>query len=180
MRIPVPSRRAVLHGFFDEPGEEDCAWLEAVSCDLQGAWGEVIRARCPNVRVCADPFQVVKLAGQALDALRRQDWQRLRKEDPRRAAACMSVLARAACRTAGHWARSPGCWPCWWHGWCIARAATYDLLAYRTAYTQALEHQAKPYGLGIAWGAQLQPRATDGVKLCTPDTLPGAIELALA
>lgn len=77
--------RAVLHGFFDELGEEGCARLEAVSCDLQGAWGEVIRARCPNARVCADPFHVVKLAGQALDALRRQDWQRLRKEDPRRA-----------------------------------------------------------------------------------------------
>jgi len=77
--------RAVLNSFFDELGEQGCALLEAVSCDLQGAWGEVIRSRAPNALVCADPFHVVKLAGEALDALRRQDWQRLRKEDPRRA-----------------------------------------------------------------------------------------------
>jgi len=66
-----------------ELGEQGCARLEAVSCDLQGAWGEVIGTRAPNALVCAEPFHVVKLAGEALDALRRQDWQRLRKEDPR-------------------------------------------------------------------------------------------------
>ena len=77
--------RAVLHSFFDELGEEGCALLEAVSADLAGAWGEVIRQRCPSALVCADPFHVVKLAGEALDTLRRQDWQRLRKEDPGRA-----------------------------------------------------------------------------------------------
>ena len=77
--------RAVLNAFFDELGEEGCARLEAVSADLQGAWGEVIRARCPHALVCADPFHVVKLAGEALDTLRRQDWQRLRREDPSRA-----------------------------------------------------------------------------------------------
>jgi len=59
--------------------------LEAVSADLAPAWREVIRERAPNALVCADPFHVVKLASEALDTLRRQDWQRLRKQDPRRA-----------------------------------------------------------------------------------------------
>ena len=77
--------RAVLHAFFDELGEERCALLEAVSADLHGAWGEVIRARAKNAVICADPFHVVRLAGEALETLRRQDWQRLRKEDPERA-----------------------------------------------------------------------------------------------
>ena len=77
--------RAVLNAFFDELGEQGCASLEAVSADLHGAWAEVIRARCPNALICADPFHVIKLAGEALDTLRRQDWQRLRKEDPERA-----------------------------------------------------------------------------------------------
>jgi len=77
--------RAVLNSFFDELGEQGCARIEAVSCDLQGAWGEVIRTRAPQALICAGPFHVVKLAGDALDALRRQDWQRLRTEDPRRA-----------------------------------------------------------------------------------------------
>lgn len=77
---------AVLASFFDELGEEACKRLEAVSADLAGAWREVIKARAPNAVVCADPFHVIKLASEALDQLRRQDWQRLRKEDPRRAA----------------------------------------------------------------------------------------------
>lgn len=74
--------RAVLHAFFDELGEEGCARLEAVSADRHGAWGEVIRARAPGALICADPFHVVRAAGEALEMLRRQDWQRLRKEDP--------------------------------------------------------------------------------------------------
>jgi transposase len=82
----APGRnRAVLHAFFDELGQERCALLEAVSADLAPAWREVIRERAPNALLCADPFHVVKLAGEALDTLRRQDWQRLRKQDPRRA-----------------------------------------------------------------------------------------------
>lgn len=82
----APGRnRAVLHSFFDELGPERCALLEAVSADLAPAWQDVIRERAPNAHVCADPFHVLKLAGEALDTLRRQDWQRLRKQDPRRA-----------------------------------------------------------------------------------------------
>jgi len=76
--------RAVLHAFFDQLGHERCARLEAVSCDMHGAWGEVIRARAPNARVCTDPSHVVRAAA-ALDALRRRDWQRLRIQDPERA-----------------------------------------------------------------------------------------------
>jgi transposase len=78
--------RAVLNAFFDELGEERCAALEAVSCDLHGAWPDVIRARAPQALICADPFHVIRLAGEALDTLRRQDWQRLRKENPDQAA----------------------------------------------------------------------------------------------
>jgi transposase len=77
--------RAVLHAFFDELGAERCKLLQAVSADLAPAWQEVIRERASNALVCADPFHVIKLAGEALDTLRRQDWQRLRKQDPRRA-----------------------------------------------------------------------------------------------
>src|SRR4051794_7700637 len=71
--------RSVLHAFFDELGEQRCKLLEAVSADLAPAWQEVIRERAPNALVCADPFHVIKLAGEALDTL-----QRLRKHDPRR------------------------------------------------------------------------------------------------
>jgi transposase len=77
--------RAVLHGFFDELGEDGCARIEAVSADMHGAWAEVIRARAPGAVICTDPFHVVRAASEALETLRRQDWQRLRKQDPERA-----------------------------------------------------------------------------------------------
>jgi hypothetical protein len=57
-----------------------------------------------------------------------------------------------------------------------ARAATFDLLAYRSAFATALGSQTRPYGLGIVWGAELEPKSSKGVVLCTPDTLPLALE----
>jgi hypothetical protein len=57
-----------------------------------------------------------------------------------------------------------------------ARAAAYDLLAYRMAFSRVLDEIEGPYGLGIAWGAEL-PAAEDGnMRLCTPDMLPDALE----
>ena len=59
--------------------------ITAVSVDLHGGWLATIRRHCPNARVYADPFHVIKLAGDALDELRRAEWQRLRETDPDRA-----------------------------------------------------------------------------------------------
>jgi len=79
----APGRsQATLAAFFCDLGPERSRQLEAVSVDLHGAWPEVIRTMAPQAAICADPFHVVKLAGEALDALRRADWQRLRREDP--------------------------------------------------------------------------------------------------
>ena len=38
-----------------------------------------IRTNCPKAAVRADPFHVIKLAGDALDELRRANWQQLRE-----------------------------------------------------------------------------------------------------
>jgi transposase len=72
----------VVRAFFDELGPERTALLLAVSCDLHGMWRAVILERAPHARICADPFHVIRLATEALDTLRRGDWQRLRREDP--------------------------------------------------------------------------------------------------
>jgi hypothetical protein len=61
-----------------------------------------------------------------------------------------------------------------------ARAATFDLLAYRTAFDRSLGPQAKPFGLGIAFGAELLPTQTGPLMLCTPDTLKLALERFLS
>jgi hypothetical protein len=60
-----------------------------------------------------------------------------------------------------------------------ARAATLDLLAYRTAFDPVLSQQEGVFGLGIAFGAELRPSAMADVMLCTPDKLTRALELFL-
>src|SRR5205085_6453965 len=59
--------------------------LEAVSSDMSGSWPAVIAEHARQAQVCVDPFHVVALSSEALDTLRRQEWQRLRRQDPERA-----------------------------------------------------------------------------------------------
>lgn len=56
-----------------------------------------------------------------------------------------------------------------------AVAALQDLLAYRRSFEPALS-QSTRYGVGIAFGRALQPDLDAEVALCTPDTLPQALE----
>ena len=72
---------ATLDAFFDELGTEKAAQLQAVSLDLGPAYIKSVRAEghAVNAVVCADPFHVVKLVGDALDEVRRDLWQQLRR-----------------------------------------------------------------------------------------------------
>jgi hypothetical protein len=56
-----------------------------------------------------------------------------------------------------------------------ARAAVFDLLAYRRAFEPVLASDRRPYGLGIAWGAELTPSTDSEICLCTPDTIDAAL-----
>jgi transposase len=71
---------ATLDGFFDELGAERSARIEAVSMDLGPAYLKSVTAEghAPQAIVCADPFHLVKLVGDALDEVRRDLWQQLR------------------------------------------------------------------------------------------------------
>jgi len=70
-----------LDEFFEELGEERSACIEAVSMDLGPAYLKSVTAEghAPQAVVCADPFHLVKLVGDALDEVRRDLWQQLRK-----------------------------------------------------------------------------------------------------
>jgi transposase len=72
--------------FYRALGPARCDRLRAVSLDLHGGWIGATRAHAPGALICADPFHVLKLAGDALDRVRRDAWQALREEDPERAA----------------------------------------------------------------------------------------------
>ncbi len=65
--------------FFDELGDERKAKLELVSSDM-GEWvTRVVEQECPQATLCLDPFHVVKLAGDALDEVRREVWNEARR-----------------------------------------------------------------------------------------------------
>jgi transposase len=68
-----------LNAFFDEVGEGAVEGIESVSMDLGPAFAKSVRTRAPGATLCFDPFHVVKLASDALDAVRRQVWQSARR-----------------------------------------------------------------------------------------------------
>jgi len=72
---------ATLDRFFDELGPERSALIEAVSMDLGPAFLKSVSAEghAPQAVVCADVFHLVKLVGDALDEVRRDLWQQLRR-----------------------------------------------------------------------------------------------------
>jgi len=64
---------ATLQGFFEELGEEKVT-IQAVSIDMSAGYEKAIREAVPQAEVCFDPFHVVKLAGEAVDKVRRAEW----------------------------------------------------------------------------------------------------------
>jgi transposase len=79
--------RATVEAFLDALGPERCAALELVSADMASWISGPIADRCPNAVRCVDPFHVVQLATDALDAVRREVWNDARK-------AGQTILAR--------------------------------------------------------------------------------------
>jgi transposase len=70
----APGRNAAtLQAFFDELGARKHS-IRAVSIDMNGGYEKAIRAALPAAEVAFDPFHVVRLAGDAVDAVRRAEW----------------------------------------------------------------------------------------------------------
>lgn len=72
---------ATLDKFFDELGPQRSSAIEAVSLDLGPAFIKSVSApgHAPQAIICADPFHLVQLVTNALDEVRRDLWQQLRK-----------------------------------------------------------------------------------------------------
>ena len=58
-----------------------------------------------------------------------------------------------------------------------ARAAARDLFAYRRSAFERAESAERAYGIGIAWGAELEPAGNDELVLCTPDRIQHALDV---
>jgi transposase len=72
--------RKTLEAFFDLVGEERCKMVRLVSADGAEYIAGVVAERCPNATMCADPFHVVSWATKALDDVRREVWNDLRRQ----------------------------------------------------------------------------------------------------
>jgi len=72
---------ATLGTFFEELGKERCAQLEAVTLDLSAAYIKAVTDASPQARLIFDRFHVQRLAHDALDKVRRQQWRAADAED---------------------------------------------------------------------------------------------------
>lgn len=70
--------KATVGEFFDALGDR-AADLELVTADGATWITEVVAVRAPGATVCLDTFQVVSWATDALDEVRREEWNRLRQ-----------------------------------------------------------------------------------------------------
>ncbi len=77
---------ATLDKFFDLLGPERCARIKLVSADAAAAFHNVVKRRCPNATLCLDPFHIVQWATKALDTVRREVWNKLRKSGQKKRA----------------------------------------------------------------------------------------------
>lgn len=77
----APGRdKATVHRFFDALGPDGCAAIQEVSAD-GGTWiASVVTERCPQAKLCMDPFHVVQWATDALDEVRRAVWNEARRQ----------------------------------------------------------------------------------------------------
>ncbi len=69
---------ASLQAFFDQLTDAQKASIKAVSIDMSAGYEKAIRSEqgLPHAEVCFDPFHVIKLAGGALDKVRRDEYNK--------------------------------------------------------------------------------------------------------
>jgi transposase len=79
--------KKTLAGFFDLLGEDGCARVALVSADGADWIADMVGLRCPNARLCMDPYHVVSWATKALDLVRRRVVNTTRRQQGATAAA---------------------------------------------------------------------------------------------
>ena len=79
--------RAAVRPFFELLGPEGCARIDAVAMDMSGAFGEEVRAHCPEAAIVYDLFHVVARYGrEVIDRVRVDETNRIaRAAGPNRA-----------------------------------------------------------------------------------------------
>ncbi|MQA92547.1 MAG: ISL3 family transposase [Gemmatimonas sp.] len=84
---------ATMNAFFADLGAKRAAQLEAVSMDMGPAYAKSVagskdgktKGHAPQATICIDPYHAVAKVTEALDKVRRKEWNKLRKIDPDKA-----------------------------------------------------------------------------------------------
>jgi transposase len=71
--------KRTVGAFFDVLGDERCTRIQLVSADAADWIADMVGLRCPQPRICVDPFHVVSWVGEALDLVRRHVWNEARR-----------------------------------------------------------------------------------------------------
>jgi len=71
--------KATVGQFFDALGDERAARLQFVTCDGAEWTRTVVTERAPEAVVCLDTFHLIGWATKALDEVRREEWNTLRR-----------------------------------------------------------------------------------------------------
>ena len=79
-------KKRVVEVFFAELGEERAARLEIVTCDGASWIHDVVKAKAPDADICLDTSHVICWATKAVDEVRRDERNRLRREGNDKAA----------------------------------------------------------------------------------------------
>jgi transposase len=79
-------RKASLKAFFDTLSDKQKANIQAVCVDRSGAYVECVREQLPNADICYDRFHLVKNFNDIVDKVRREEWNRARREKDERTA----------------------------------------------------------------------------------------------
>ena len=87
-----------LHTFFDALGPVRCKQLQLVSANAASYIANVVRERCPKAVLCLDPFHIVKWATEALNEVRRNVWNQLRRDGKREQAQTLKRSRWALCK----------------------------------------------------------------------------------
>lgn len=61
-----------LGEFYELLGSQRCKQLKAVSMDLGAAYRKATRLAAPNAQICADPFHLIKMINETIEAVRRR------------------------------------------------------------------------------------------------------------
>jgi len=82
----VGRKKKTVGAFFDALGTERAGQLQFVTCDGAEWIRDVVAARAPEAIICLDTYHLVSWATSALDEVRREEWNHLRRTGGARAA----------------------------------------------------------------------------------------------